>query len=439
MQLRNREIIPHSSCTKHASTPTRARFFYAYDHKDDFGPVSASCIFKQHNLEPRTAYRWLKDRHEIGTIMERRSDGRKEKKLILGRERSGRPYKIPDFQLRHLLQSDQKNRTKKLETQLSEAGIQVSKRTLQRSLKDRCNAGMFKASTQSSITGPQAVQRKEYTHSNLHKPIEGYWDGILWTDEAHMSLQDFPASWILRVIGTRNDPENIVQHHPITQNVVHFAAWINYYAMADELTFYNDEYDDFIAPAPTPKPRRRPTTETEEEFHHRMLQWEAEKARTPEIKKPGNSMRASYYTEKILPIYNAAYWSLKARSDQLRPHVAPQLRYTWWLQEDNDPSHGTRNHDSLPAEYKRQHGILTFKHPANSPDLNPIEGLWNIIKERVKQYLDSINSITELKEALQREWKEIQLNEVQQRIMEMPARVRQVHNFPYVRAKGETW
>lgn len=91
MQLRNREIIPHSSYTKHASTPTRARFFFAYDHKEDFGPVPASRIFKQHNLEPRTAYRWLKNRHEIGTIMERRSDGRKEKKLILVESALGGP------------------------------------------------------------------------------------------------------------------------------------------------------------------------------------------------------------------------------------------------------------------------------------------------------------------------------------------------------------
>ena len=254
-----------------------------------------------------------------------------------------------------------------------------------------------------------------------------------------MALDDFPVEWILRIIGERTAPNNVVQHTDKSANVVHFAGWINYYERADELTFYNDEYDDYVAPKPPPKPRRRPATESTAEFDARMRVWEAELSPTPHIQKPGNSMRAIYYVEKILPLYCTAYTSLVARSDSLRASVPIQQRYNWFLMEDNDPSHGTRNPNSLPAVYKHDRGIRTLSHPANSPDLNPIESMWNIIKSRVKQRLNTINSITELKAALQHEWKQIQQEIVQERIDEMPHRCRQVFQYPSVRVRTTLW
>ena len=182
--------------------------------------------------------------------------------------------------------------------------------------------------------------------------------------------------------------------------MVHFAAWINYYTRAAELAFYNDEYDDVEPVKPPPKPRRRPTRETEEEYLDRVRLWEAEKARIPVVTKLGNSIRASYYTEKILPIYRQALEDLHARSDELCGYVHETKRYNWYIVEDNDPSHSTRNLDSLPAKYREEHHMRSLRHPANSCDLNPIEGIWLIIKERVRQKLDEIHSIKELKAAL---------------------------------------
>jgi hypothetical protein len=98
---------------------------------------------------------------------------------------------------------------------------------------------------------------------------------------------------------------------------------------------------------------------------------------------------------------------LRSQSNQPRSHIRPELRYNWYLHEDNDPSHGTKNPDTLHQPYKLQRGILTYEHPANSPDLNPIEGIWNIIKQRVRQYLDTIQSITDFKAALQAQWKKV--------------------------------
>lgn len=43
----------------------------------------------------------------------------------------------------------------------------------------------------------------------------------MFTDEAHMALDNFPDDWILRVIGERFWPENIVEKIDQTANVVH--------------------------------------------------------------------------------------------------------------------------------------------------------------------------------------------------------------------------
>ena len=190
-----------------------------------------------------------------------------------------------------------------------------------------------------------------------------------------MSLEDFPQDWILRVLGERTAPKNMVKRREKTVSVVHFAGWINYYTKASELTFYKDEYNDVEPVKPPLKPRRRPTTETLEQYNQRVRQWEAEKARIPEVIKPGNSIRASYYTEKILPIYRDALASLKARSDELRGYLDRSVRYKWYLLEDNEPSYGTRNDNLLLAKYREKHEMERLIHPANSCDLNPIEGI----------------------------------------------------------------
>ena len=40
-----------------------------------------------------------------------------------------------------------------------------------------------------------------------------------------MALGDFSAEWILRVLGERTAPQNIVTRPEKSASVVHFAAW----------------------------------------------------------------------------------------------------------------------------------------------------------------------------------------------------------------------
>jgi hypothetical protein len=82
-----------------------------------------------------------------------------------------------------------------------------------------------------------------------------------------------------------------------------------------------------------------------------------------------------------------------------------------------DPSHGMRK-EGLARQLKDLHSIVNLKHSAQSPDLNLIEAIWNIIKQRLRRRI--FYSDEEVKEALQEEWSKITMEEVRKRILDMP-------------------
>ena len=55
----------------------------------------------------------------------------------------------------------------------------------------------------------------------------------------------------------------------------------------------------------------------------------------------------------------------------------------------------------LAHKLKEENWIVNLKHPAQSPDLNLIEAIWNIIKQRLRRRI--FYSDEEIKEALQEE------------------------------------
>lgn len=108
----------------------------------------------------------------------------------------------------------------------------------------------------------------------------------------------------------------------------------------------------------------------------------------------------------------------------------------WLLQEDGDPSHGMRK-KGLAQEYKAIHNIQNLSHPAQSPDLNPIEGIWAILKQRLRRRI--FNSEEEMKQALQEEWDKITIEEIRFRIADMSRRCAELVRSSGKPIRGNKW
>ena len=108
----------------------------------------------------------------------------------------------------------------------------------------------------------------------------------------------------------------------------------------------------------------------------------------------------------------------------------------WLLQEDGDPSHSIRKR-GLAQEYKDAHNIQNLHYPAQSPDCNLIEGIWAIIKQRLRRYI--YDSEAEMKEAIQREQDNITMEEIRDRIANMPRRCAELQRAGGKPIRGNKW
>ena len=94
------------------------------------------------------------------------------------------------------------------------------------------------------------------------------------------------------------------------------------------------------------------------------------------------------------------------------------------LVQDNAPSHSTLN----VRNWLHHHNISTLCIPPLSPDLNPIENVWRIMKHRIQG--KRFTSIDELWNELQIQWNTIPLSYLETLFISMPHRVNQIvrHN-----------
>jgi len=97
------------------------------------------------------------------------------------------------------------------------------------------------------------------------------------------------------------------------------------------------------------------------------------------------------------------------------------------FQHDNDRKHISRRTQA----YLRSKGIEVLSWPARSPDLNPIEHIWNYLKVQIGQREKRPTSIHQLWEIVLEEWERVPLDYIQKLYQSMPIRVQAV-----LKAKG---
>lgn len=100
-------------------------------------------------------------------------------------------------------------------------------------------------------------------------------------------------------------------------------------------------------------------------------------------------------------------------------YVEKERGHKMLVVEDGAPAH--RGKASQQARHEM--GIEQLPHPPRSPDLNPIERLWLLVKTRVAAIPGSKNSLQQLWEAVQTVWEGITIEEINKHTGEMDARV----------------
>lgn len=119
--------------------------------------------------------------------------------------------------------------------------------------------------------------------------------------------------------------------------------------------------------------------------------------------------------------------NLRSSADAFWPGID---RGQWWFQQDGASPHTA----GTSRAWFGQHGIDVIEWPAWSPDLNPIEELWNDLKVRV--YGRHPHSMAELERYVTEEWAATDLDFIRHICRNMPRRLQLVienhgHKIPY--------
>ena len=110
----------------------------------------------------------------------------------------------------------------------------------------------------------------------------------------------------------------------------------------------------------------------------------------------------------------------------LDEHLLPYLRQlgieNYIFQDDNAPCHTAKP----TVKWKESKLIDSLEWPSQSPDLNPIEHLWDELERKIRRDKVKPKNKAELFAALEREWGRIHSNVTDNLVNSMPRRIKAV-------------
>jgi transposase len=136
----------------------------------------------------------------------------------------------------------------------------------------------------------------------------------------------------------------------------------------------------------------------------------SQKGRLTVFEKQWGKITAAVYTQYVLPAIYGFYRSVEAEVGLMRAI----------LMEDNASVHSA----NLTRSYHTYFGVIRMEWPANSPDLNPIENVWRLLKYRVGRRFPK--TAAQVRQFIEEEWANLQVSDYEHYINEMPDRVEAV-------------
>lgn len=94
--------------------------------------------------------------------------------------------------------------------------------------------------------------------------------------------------------------------------------------------------------------------------------------------------------------------------------------HSWILQEDNDPKHTC----GKAQNWRTKNDVKRISWPSQSPDLNPMENVWAILKANISDYKPS--STKELIRIIKKEWKKLDKTFAENLVASMKNRISDV-------------
>ena len=257
------------------------------------------------------------------------------------RPRSGAPRKISQKALRKMVRRVKNEpfvTRKDLQKDLSEAGIQVCKRTISSELHSQHLKSRSPRKTP-MLKKCHLKFRLEFAKTNLQHG-DDYFKQILWSDESKIELYGHnDATHVWRKDGTAYNQKNTIP------TVKHGAGNI----MVWGCFAYNG---------------------------------------TGQLKIIEGTMNSAKYINILEDCLQSSAQKLELGPD-------------WIFQQDNDPKHTAK----ITRAWLQNNSISVMKWPSQSPDMNPIENLWKILKKRIRDRRPK--NLCELKLFAKEEWAQI--------------------------------
>ena len=122
---------------------------------------------------------------------------------------------------------------------------------------------------------------------------------------------------------------------------------------------------------------------------------------------------------------NSQYY-IDILKNQLLPAAKQRFRKNWRLQQDNDPKHTS----NFTKQFIFDNVLQLLAWPSNSPDANPIENIWSIVKRKVEKRKPK--NIAELELFLAEEFENVENNVIKNCVVSMKKRC-----MSLISSKGE--